>query len=220
VPDAKRHRPVQRPAAPAATGRSEVCAPNNLYRGLAATVGGSKRTCELTSSPVPRGTSVHRLVELEFPPIAFDSERPHAAAASLVHLNSVPSVQMRCIITAKRRASATIAFFIPRCYAEDLICLTKIKVLSSHQSLSFFGGNRAGNSRLFRHATRMGHRIGLSDQRRCVGGSDAHKGRLHPQRWRYQRRGQAVGPFYSTHILGRCDAQRRSLIAPRKVPGA
>src|SRR5207302_304405 len=32
---------------------------------------------------------------------------PHAAAASLVHLNSVPSIQMRCIITAKRRASAT-----------------------------------------------------------------------------------------------------------------
>src|SRR5262245_43768824 len=32
----------------------------------------SKRTCELTSSIVPRGTSFHHLVELEFPPIAFD----------------------------------------------------------------------------------------------------------------------------------------------------
>jgi hypothetical protein len=41
----------------------------------------------------------------------------HAAVASLVHLNSVPSIQMRCIITAKRLASATIAFFIPRCLA-------------------------------------------------------------------------------------------------------
>ena len=40
--------------------------------------------------------------------------RPHAAAASLVHLNSVTSVQMRCIITANRRASATIAFFQQR----------------------------------------------------------------------------------------------------------
>ena len=90
---------------------------NNLYRGLALVVGRSKRTCELTSSIVPRGTSVHRLVELEFPPIAVDPERLHAAAASLVHLNSVPSVQMRCIITANRRASATIAFFIPRCLA-------------------------------------------------------------------------------------------------------
>jgi hypothetical protein len=77
--------------------------------------GRSKRTCELTSSIVPRGTPFHRLVE--FPPIAFDPERPYAAAASLVHLNSVPSVQRRCIITAKRRASATIAFFVPRCLA-------------------------------------------------------------------------------------------------------
>ena len=79
--------------------------------------GRSKQTCELTSSIVPPGTLFHRLVELEFPPIALDPERPHAAAASLVHLNSVPSVQMRCIITANRRASATIAFFIPRCLA-------------------------------------------------------------------------------------------------------
>src|SRR6266566_7443696 len=43
---------------------------NNLYRGLA--VGRSKRTCELTSSIVPRGTSCHRSVELEFPSIRFD----------------------------------------------------------------------------------------------------------------------------------------------------
>src|SRR5215471_20381807 len=32
---------------------------------------------------------------------------PSAAAASLVHLNSVPSIQMRCIITANRRASSS-----------------------------------------------------------------------------------------------------------------
>src|SRR5689334_23009365 len=31
--------------------------------------GRSKPTCELTSSIVPRWTSFHRLVELEFPPI-------------------------------------------------------------------------------------------------------------------------------------------------------
>src|SRR5207248_9409240 len=36
------------------------------------------------------------------------------AVTSLVHLNSVPSTQMRCMITAKRRASATIARFMPR----------------------------------------------------------------------------------------------------------
>ena len=38
--------------------------------------GRSKQTCELTSSIVPRGTLFHRLVELEFPPIAFDPEQP------------------------------------------------------------------------------------------------------------------------------------------------
>src|SRR6516225_2184647 len=35
----------------------------------------SKQTCELTSSIVPRGTLFHRLMELEFSPIAFDPER-------------------------------------------------------------------------------------------------------------------------------------------------
>ena len=37
-----------------------------------------------------------------------------AAACSRVHRNSVPSTQIRCMITASRRARATIAFFIPR----------------------------------------------------------------------------------------------------------
>ena len=46
----------------------------------------------------------------------------HAAAASLVHRNSVPSTQMRCMITANRRASATIAFFNPRRLA---ICIAQ-----------------------------------------------------------------------------------------------
>src|SRR5246127_408025 len=41
----------------------------------------------------------------------------HAAANSLVQRKSVPSTQMRCMITASRRASATMAFFIPRCLA-------------------------------------------------------------------------------------------------------
>ena len=46
----------------------------------------------------------------------------HAAATSLVQRNSVPSTQMRCMITANRRASATIAFFIPRRLA---ICIAQ-----------------------------------------------------------------------------------------------
>ena len=37
--------------------------------------GRSKRTCELTSSIVPRGTSFHCSVELECPPIGLDSAR-------------------------------------------------------------------------------------------------------------------------------------------------
>jgi hypothetical protein len=41
----------------------------------------------------------------------------HVAATSLVHENSVPSTQMRCMITANWRAKATIAFFSPRCVA-------------------------------------------------------------------------------------------------------
>ena len=36
-----------------------------LGAALPTTVGRSKRTCELTSSIVPRGTPFHRLVELE-----------------------------------------------------------------------------------------------------------------------------------------------------------
>jgi hypothetical protein len=46
----------------------------------------------------------------------------HATAASRVQRNSVPSTHMRCMITASRRASATIAFFIPRRLA---ICIAQ-----------------------------------------------------------------------------------------------
>jgi hypothetical protein len=45
-----------------------------------------------------------------------------AAACSRVQRNSVLSTQMRCMITANRRASATIAFFIPRRLA---ICIAQ-----------------------------------------------------------------------------------------------
>ena len=46
----------------------------------------------------------------------------HAVTTSLVQRNSVPSTQMRCMITASRRARATIAFFIPRRLA---ICIAQ-----------------------------------------------------------------------------------------------
>jgi hypothetical protein len=45
-----------------------------------------------------------------------------ATACSRVQRNAVPSTQMRCMITASRRASATIAFFIPRRLA---ICIAQ-----------------------------------------------------------------------------------------------
>ena len=45
-----------------------------------------------------------------------------AVAGSLVHRNSVPSTHMRCMMTASRRARATIAFFIPRRLA---ICMAQ-----------------------------------------------------------------------------------------------
>src|SRR3974390_2876979 len=45
-----------------------------------------------------------------------------AVAGSRVHRNSVPSTHMRCMMTASRRARATIAFFIPRRLA---ICMAQ-----------------------------------------------------------------------------------------------
>src|SRR5271169_6730945 len=77
----------------------------------------SKLPHELTSSIVPRGTSFHCLVELEYPPIAFDPARPSCRCDFSGPLKFGAVYPDRCIITANRRASATIAFFIPRCLA-------------------------------------------------------------------------------------------------------
>src|SRR5262249_49164933 len=76
------------------------------------TNGRSKRTRELTSSIVPRGTSFHRSVELECPSIGLDAARFSYCCYGLFSAprNSVPSTHMRCMITANRRARATIAF--------------------------------------------------------------------------------------------------------------
>src|SRR5215813_13646083 len=91
---------------------------NNLLRDLAVevTAGSSGHT----NSPHPSSREGHHSTVgwisgfLLFDLILCSS---HAAATSLVHRKSVPSTQMRCMITANRRASATIAFFIPRCLA-------------------------------------------------------------------------------------------------------
>src|SRR5262249_23259677 len=79
--------------------------------------GRSKRTNDFTSSIVPRGTSFHRWVELDLLLSHLILHSSQATATSLVHRNAVLSTQMRCMITASRPASATIAFFIPRCLA-------------------------------------------------------------------------------------------------------
>ena len=96
---------------------------NNLLVGLAVRLtGGSSGHCDLTSSIVPRGTSCHRTVELAFLLSDLIMYSSHAATASLLQRNSVPSSQMRCMMTARRRASATIAFFMPRRLA---ICIAQ-----------------------------------------------------------------------------------------------
>jgi hypothetical protein len=72
----------------------------SLGRPCRQTDGRSKRTYELTSSIVPRGTAFHRSVELEYHPI-------YVVAASMVQRNSVPSTRMQCMISVRRRASVT-----------------------------------------------------------------------------------------------------------------
>ena len=91
---------------------------NNLWGGLAVlqTVGPSGHT----NSPHPSSREGHHstapwnsIVLLSY----LTLWGSHVAATSRVQRKSVPSTQMRCMITANRRARATIAFFIPRCLA-------------------------------------------------------------------------------------------------------
>src|SRR5262249_37527540 len=91
---------------------------NNLMGDLAVTVtAGSSRH---TNSPHPSSREGHHsTVGWISGLLLFDLilSVSHAPVTSLVHPKSVPSTQMRCMITATRPASATIAFFIPRCLA-------------------------------------------------------------------------------------------------------
>src|SRR3954452_3945523 len=56
---------------------------------------------ELTSSIVPRGTSLHRVADLGSPPLRGQavpvSDQAAAVALSFVQRNSVPSLQRRCM---------------------------------------------------------------------------------------------------------------------------
>jgi len=99
---------------------------NNLYRGLARNwlAGPSGHT----NSPHPSSREGHHSTAWWSSSFLLSSLTLHgchaAAICSRVQQNSVPSTQMRCIITASRRARATIAFFIPRrraiCIAQAL----------------------------------------------------------------------------------------------------
>ena len=96
---------------------------NNLLRGLAVrlTIGPSGHA----NSPHPSSREGHHSTawwssSVLLSPLILRGF--HAAATSRVQWNSVPSTHMRCIITASRRASATIAFFIPRRLA---ICIAQ-----------------------------------------------------------------------------------------------
>ena len=96
---------------------------NNLWGGLAVrrTAGPSDRT----NSPHPSSREGHRSTarwSSSFLLLHLILYSRHAAAACRVHRNSVPSTHMRCMITANRRARATIAFFIPRRLA---ICIAQ-----------------------------------------------------------------------------------------------
>jgi len=77
--------------------------------------GGDSTDNELTSSIVPRGTSSAQGGNLNSLALVGSWYSPQAeTASSFIQRNSVPSTQMRCMITANRRASATMALFSPR----------------------------------------------------------------------------------------------------------
>src|SRR3974377_226751 len=103
---------------------SENEAEQSLGRPCRYVSGRSKQTYDLTSFIVPRGTSCHRVVELAFSLSGLMLHCYAAAAACRAQRNSVPSTQMRCMMTANRRDSATIAFFRPQrlaiCIAQTL----------------------------------------------------------------------------------------------------
>src|SRR5258705_4429272 len=91
---------------------------NNLLGDLAVNVTAGSSGC--TNSPHPSSREGHHSTVGRISGFLVSYLIPygsHAAATSLVHRNSVPSTQMRCMITANGRARATIAFFIPRCLA-------------------------------------------------------------------------------------------------------
>ena len=102
---------------------------NNLAGGLAGglTVGVTVGPSDRTNSPHPSSREGHRstagwISSFLLSGLILNGFHAAIAAASRVHRNSVPSTHMRCMMTASRRARATIALFIPRRLA---ICMAQ-----------------------------------------------------------------------------------------------
>src|SRR5215211_5157474 len=90
---------------------------NNLLGGLAVSV--TAGPSGHTNSPHPSSREGHHSTtrwssSFLLSGLILNGFHAAAAACPRVQRNSVPSTQMRCMITASRRARATIAFFIPR----------------------------------------------------------------------------------------------------------
>src|SRR5512132_965138 len=89
----------------------------SIGRPCRQTNGRSKRTNELTSSIVPRGTSFHRSVELEFPPIVIVLARL-SCRCGLPGPLKLGAVNPYAVHDHGEAAcQGSIAFFIPRCLA-------------------------------------------------------------------------------------------------------
>ena len=101
---------------------SEDEAEQSIGRPCRLTNGRSKRPSELTSSIVPRGTSFHRSVELEFPPID-DPRRFSCCYGLFPGPSELGAVNPYAVQDHGQPAChATIAFFIPRRLA---ICIAQ-----------------------------------------------------------------------------------------------
>jgi len=89
---------------------------NNLIGDLIAMSDRNRQPRELTPSVVLRRTSFHRRRIFLSPLVLVILVANYAAIGKLcrVQQNSVPSLHMRCMITASRRAKATTAFCLPR----------------------------------------------------------------------------------------------------------
>ena len=96
---------------------------NNLLGGLAVRV--TAGPADIANSPHPSSREGHHATAWWSSGFLLSGLILHCHAAAVscrLQRNSAPSTQMRCMMTAKRRASATIAFFMPRRLA---ICIAQ-----------------------------------------------------------------------------------------------